>query len=138
LVDDFDRLASADGRKVHLVAEHSCTVLTDRRYCKQILHTLLSNALIHGRGDISVRLRHRGSRARFTLVNQTRSTPTRSELTLGLGLRVVRALVEQQPEMRFFQHHGRQTHATVLVFPARSGGREFTSAAPAQFERAGI
>jgi len=138
LVHDFDRLASADGRKVHLVTKNSCTVLTDRRYCKQILHTLLSNALIHGRGDISVRLRHRGSRVRFTLVNQTRSSPTRSELTLGLGLRVVRALVEQQPEMRFFQHHGRQTHATVLVFPARSGSREFTPAAPAQLERAGI
>ena len=138
LVHDFDRLASADGRRLRLVAEHSCAVLSDRRYCKQILHALLTNALIHGRGDISVRLRHRGSRARFTLVNQRRSSPTRSELTLGLGLRVVRALVEQQSEIRFRQHHGRQTHATVLVLPTRSGVREISPPAPAQFERAGI
>jgi len=138
LAHDFDRLASADGRKLRLVAEHSCAVLSDRRYCRQILHTLLTNALIHGRGDIAVRLRRRGSRARFTLVNHTRSSPTRSELTLGLGLRVVRALIEQQPDMRFRQHHGRRTHATVLVFPAPSSGLETSPPAPAQFEPAAI
>jgi signal transduction histidine kinase len=138
VVHDFDRLASADGRKLQFVAEQSCAVQTDPRYCKQILHALLTNALIHGRGDIRVRLRRRGPRVRFTLMNAMRSSPSKSELTLGLGLRVVRALVEQQPALRFHQHHGRHTHATSLVFPTASAGRETRVSVAEQSQGTGI
>jgi signal transduction histidine kinase len=117
VVQDFDLLAAADGRKLQLAAAPDCVVQTDPRYCKQILHALLTNALIHGRGDIRVRLRRRGEQVRFTLMNVMRSNPTKPELTLGLGLRVVRALVAQQPALRLRQHHGRRAHATMLVLP---------------------
>jgi signal transduction histidine kinase len=127
VVHDFDLLASADGRKLQLLAEPACVVQTDPRYCKQCLHALLTNALIHGRDEIRVRLRRRGAQVRFTMMNAVRSSPTQSELTLGLGLRVVRALVAQQPALRFRQHHGRRMHATSLVFPAAPAGRATTT-----------
>lgn len=124
LVRDFDLLATAQERKILLHVEPGRVVETDRKYCKQILHALLTNALIHGRGDIRVRLIGRRQRVTFTVVNAVRSTPTQSELTLGLGLRVVRALVGQQPTLRFRQHHGSRYHASCLSFPAASAGAE--------------
>jgi len=41
-------------------------------------------------------------------------------LTLGLGLRVVKALITQQPSLRFRHHHGSRYYATSLSFPARA------------------
>ena len=122
LVRDFDLLATAQERTIRLHAEPGQVVETDAKYCKQILHALLTNALIHGRGDIRVRLIGRNKSAAFTIVNAVRATPTLSELTLGLGLRVVRALVQQQPALRFRQYRGRRYHASCLSFPAASGG----------------
>lgn len=116
LVKDFDLLATAQDRKIQFHAEPGHQVETDAKYCKQILHALLTNALIHGRGDIRVRLIGRGARVGFTTVNEVRATPTPSELTLGLWLRVVRALVSQQPSLRFRQHHGSRHHASCLSF----------------------
>ena len=118
LVRDFDLLATAQERKIQFHAEPGRVVETDAKYCKQILHALLTNALIHGRGDIRIRLIGRRQRVRFITVNEVRSTPTVSELTLGLGLRVVRALVGQQPTLHFRQHHGSRYHASCLSFPA--------------------
>jgi signal transduction histidine kinase len=118
LVQDFELLASADERRLMLTAEPVCTVQTDPRYCKQVLHALLTNALIHGRGDIQVRLRRRGTHVGFALSNSVRSNATKPELTLGLGLRVVRVLLTQQSTLRFRQRHGRRTHVTCLRFPA--------------------
>lgn len=114
---DFDLLAAADGRRLRIEAPPGCVVESDPRYCRQILHALFTNALIHGRGDIHCRLEPSGPRVRCTLVNAVRTQPTRTELTLGLGLRVVRALVAQQPALRFRQHHGSRTHASSLSFP---------------------
>lgn len=138
VVQDFDLIASVDNRKLLLAAQPSCVVQSDPRYCKQILHTLLTNALLHGRGDIRVRLRRRGQQVRFTLVNALRSTPTRSDLTLGLGLRVVRALVAQQPALRFRQHHGTRTHATSLIVPVTPAARETPAVTPNRIQPAEI
>jgi signal transduction histidine kinase len=129
LVKDFDLLATAQERKIQFQVEPSRVAETDAKYCKQVLHALLTNALIHGRGDIHVRLIGRGQRVSFTTVNEVRSTPTASELTLGLGLRVVRALVGQQSSLRLRQHHGRRYHASCLSFPTVSVGVERLAAA---------
>ena len=118
LVKDFELLATAQERRIQFRAEPGRLVETDAKYCKQILHALLTNALIHGRGDIRVRLIGRRRHVSFTTMNEVRSTPTPSELTLGLGLRVVRALVSRQPALRFRQHHGSRYHASSLSFPA--------------------
>jgi signal transduction histidine kinase len=129
LVRDFDLLATAQERRIQFHAEPGRVVETDAKYCKQVLQALLTNALIHGRGDIRVRLIGRGQRVRFTTVNEVRSTPTASELTLGLGLRVVRALVGQQSSLRLRQHHGSRYHASSLSFPTASVGVERLAAA---------
>ena len=120
VVRDFDLLAVAQERRIQFHAQPGCVAETDAKYCKQILHALLTNALIHGRGDIRVRLASQRQRVRFITVNEVRSTPTASELTLGLGLRVVRALTGQQPTLHFRQHYGSRYHATGLSFPATS------------------
>ncbi len=117
LVRDFDLLATAQERKIQFHVVPGYMVETDAKYSKQILHALLTNALIHGRGDIRVRLLCRGRRVGFTTMNEVRSVPTASELTLGLGLRVVRALVGQQSSLRLRQHHGCRYHASCLSFP---------------------
>jgi len=135
LVQDFDLLAAADQRKLELSADRPYRVETDARYCKQILHALLTNALIHGRGDIRIRLSNQPGRVRFAMMNAVRASPTRSELTLGLGLRVVRVLVGQQPSLRFRQHHGNQVHATCLSLPAAPP--KDLAAEPAAAKRAG-
>ena len=118
LAYDFDLLAGERGRVVRVQSERPCHVETDPRYCKQILHVLLTNALIHGVGNIRLRLTRRGRRVELAMVNRVRANPTRAELTLGLGLRVVRALVSQQPSLRLRQHHGSRFHGTRLTFPA--------------------
>ncbi len=69
------------------------------------------------------------------MMNAVRASPTRSELTLGLGLRVVRVLVGQQPSLRFRQHHGNQVHATCLSLPAAPP--KDLAAEPAAAKRAG-
>lgn len=120
LVRDFDLIANAQGRQLEFACEPGCGVETDAKYCRQIIHALFTNALIHGRGTIHVRLRRRGKQVRFVTMNEVRSSPTPTELTLGLGLRVVRALASQQPTMNFRQHHGRRLHASGLLFPATS------------------
>lgn len=120
LVADFQPLAAAHDRVVSLAAEPGCCVQSDPRYSKQILHALLTNALIHGRGDIQIRLVRRQGCAQCLMFNLVRSSPTRSELTLGLGLRVVKALAGQQPSLKFRQHHGSRSHATALSFPLAS------------------
>jgi signal transduction histidine kinase len=124
LVRDFELLATAQARKMQFHAEPCQVVETDVKYCKQMLHALLTNSLIHGRGDIHARLIGRGRHVTFTTVNEVRSTPTASELTLGLGLRVVRALISQQPALRFRQHHGNRFHASSLSLPAAPAGTE--------------
>ncbi|MBK7999932.1 MAG: HAMP domain-containing protein [Verrucomicrobia bacterium] len=118
LVKDFELLAHAQDRQIQFSCEPGCVVGTDGKYCKQILHALFNNALIHGRGTIHVRLLRRGKHVDFMTMNVVRSSPTASELTLGLGLRVVRALVGRQPSMKFRQHHGRRIHASCLLFPS--------------------
>jgi signal transduction histidine kinase len=139
LVRDFDLLATAQERRIQFEGEPGHVVETDAKYCKQILHALLTNALIHGRGDIRVRLMSRGRRASFMTMNEVRSTPTASELTLGLGLRVVRALVGQQSSLRFRQHHGSRHHASCLTFPtALLGVGRPVAAAQVNYLKAGI
>ena len=133
LVKDFELLASEHGRALKLQAEPACRVETDGRYSKQILHALLINSLIHGQGDIQVRVTRRAGRVRFAMFNLVRSNPTRAELTLGLGLRVVKALVSQQPSLKFRQHHGSRYHATSLSFPEAATKKpkpELAEAAP--------
>ncbi len=117
LVKDFRLLAAEEDRRFEYLYSACCQVETDPRYCRQILHTLLTNALMHGCGTIRIRVLNRGGFVRFTVLNQVRHEPMPGNQTLGLGLRVVKALLGQQPDLRFRQHQGDRYHATILAFP---------------------
>lgn len=117
IVRDFHLLAHGEGRELELESQRDCWVQADPKYCRQVLHGLLTNALNHGRGGIRVRVRRKGNQVRLTLMNAVRQSPAHGALTLGLGLRVVRALLGQQLDIRFHQHAGKRVHATRIVFP---------------------
>jgi signal transduction histidine kinase len=118
VVKDFRLLADYEGRNLECQFAVRCIVNADQRYCRQIVHTLLSNALTHGRADIRIRLIQCDTRVRFTVLNHVRHEPKRADQTLGLGLRVVQALLKQQPTLRFRRRQGTRYHATCLTFPS--------------------
>ncbi len=118
LVRDFRLLAAEERREVRLVLPKVPPwVEVDARYGKQILHSLLTNSLVHGRGPIHIRLRVAGERARVTIVNPVKRRTTAASQTLGLGLRVVRALVAMPGNLGFRQRHGHLWHGTFLELP---------------------
>ncbi len=124
VVEDFRLLAEDEGRSLRLEAGRECWAQADPRYARQALHALLTNALVHGQGEIVVRVRGRGGRAGraaqagLLLANAVRRGPRRGEANLGLGLRVVRALVSLQPGSSLRQHAGSHWHASRIEWPA--------------------
>jgi len=126
LVRDFTLLAAGEGRRLQYRHADDCAVVSEPRYCRQILHALLTNALMHGYGTIRIRVLNRAGRVRFTLLNRVAHAPNPENQTLGLGLRVVRALLGRQADVEFRQHHGDQFHATHLTFPGANRDRSGT------------
>lgn len=118
VIRDFRLLADDAGRALEFEPTPPCWVQVDPRYCRQIVHSLLTNALTHGRGAIRARLLRRVGLVRFTVANAVRHEPAPGDHTLGLGLRVVRALVGRQPSVKFQRHAGIRWYAASLLFPA--------------------
>ncbi len=121
LVDDvlepFGRLAEADGRRMLWMCPQVIAAWSDRDVLKQILFNLLNNALKHGTGDVHVRLRAGRDRIALLVGNQVAPRPPRTAAGLGLGLRLVAALVQQLPDSRMQIRRG--TFFWVrLEFPA--------------------
>jgi signal transduction histidine kinase len=131
VVRDFRLLAEAESRELHLAATAPCWVNLDPRYGKQILHTLLTNALVHGQGAIRIQLSLRGRHARLVILNDVRNRPAPAALTLGLGLRVVRALVALPGNLTFRQRQDARRHLSRLLFPVESAPSLPPVAAPA-------
>ena len=122
LLNDFRLLADDNHRQLTQRIEANCWVEADMKYCKQIIHALLTNALVHGDGDIRVRLARHRERVRLVLLNPTQASPSASGKTLGLGLRVVRAILATQPVISFRQRPGKAAHVSQLSFPESSLG----------------
>lgn len=117
IVRDFHLLADGEGRSLQIDARPGCWIEADPKYTRQVLHALLTNALNHGRGTIHVRVRPTGRHVRLVLKNEVRLSPAPGALTLGLGLRVVRALLGLQPGVTIRQHAGKRFHGTCVRFP---------------------
>lgn len=132
LVGDFQLLASEQQRLLSLVAPGECWVLADVRHLQQVFHNLLTNALKHGWGDLTVRIRP-GARPSVVIVNRVRAQGDTKPDALGLGLRVVGALMRLDPEIHFQRRRGRKFHAARLVFsgelPAPEIGKRRSQAA---------
>ena len=116
VVEDFQLLADEEGRQFKLQSIPDCWVSADPRHIRQIAHSLLTNALKHGEGDFTVRIRRHRRQAVLIVTNRVRQSAN-AEPTLGLGLRVVAALLRLEPEIRFHRRLGKNYHVARLLLP---------------------
>ncbi|HEY7163312.1 MAG TPA: histidine kinase dimerization/phospho-acceptor domain-containing protein [Candidatus Binatia bacterium] len=114
IVDDFRLLADDEGREIR-VSSSPATVYADPNYMRQILHNLFANALKHGRGIVRARLR--SSRGRVSLLVLNTPKPiSDEELNLGLGTRLVAALVGAHGNIGAHFRSAERLHVAQLVF----------------------
>ncbi len=95
LIEPFARLATAERRRLLWSCPNEATAWTDRSALKQILFNLLNNALKHGPEDILFRVRSCRHSVWMLIGNRAAERPTIDLEGLGIGLRLVRALVGQ-------------------------------------------
>ncbi len=116
VVEDFQLLATEEGRQFKLQSIPDCWVSADPRHVRQIAHSLLTNSLKHGEGDFTVRIRRHRQQAVLIVTNRVRQSAN-AEATLGLGLRVVAALLRLEPEIHFQRRLGKNYHIARLRLP---------------------
>ncbi len=116
LVEDFHLLAAEEDRKLLFKSSGNYYILSDPKYFRQVLHALLSNAMTHGEGEIRLRITQRADRARLFICNRVRMSPGSNNLTLGLGLRVVKALLSIMPCTAFRRYSGATVYGVLLEF----------------------
>jgi signal transduction histidine kinase len=116
VVEDFQLLAAEQNRVLTLKSCPNCWVSADPRHVRQITHTLLTNALKHGSGELTVRLKPEGKSAALLVANPTSRDGT-TEPTLGLGLRVVAALLRLEPGLVLQRRHTRHYHVARFLVP---------------------
>jgi signal transduction histidine kinase len=114
IIGDFRLLASDEGREI-AISSSPATVYADPNYMRQILHNLFANALKHGRDIVRARLRSSDGRVSLVVVN-TPNTISEEELNLGLGKRLVAALVGAHGNMRIHFRAAERFHVAQLVF----------------------
>lgn len=100
LVEPFLRLAAAERRRLLWSCGEGVVAWTDRGALKQILFNLLNNALKHGQGDILLRVRSGHGAVWFLIGNAPAVRGVQNGDGLGIGLRMVRALVSQMAGAR--------------------------------------
>jgi signal transduction histidine kinase len=98
VVQDFRLLARDQDRQIEVIAQESI-ISADPAYMKQILYSLLTNSLRHGRGTIYAHLRAEPQEAALSIKNRVRVEDSDETLDLGLGRRIVAALVSLQQNM---------------------------------------
>jgi signal transduction histidine kinase len=98
VTQDFRILAKEQNRQIELQAMPS-PVSADPKYTKQILYSLFTNSLRHGRGTIYATLQHQPAASRLSIKNQVKTEEGDETLDLGLGRRIVAALVALQQNM---------------------------------------
>jgi signal transduction histidine kinase len=116
VVEDFQMLAAEQSRQFTFKSQTDCWVSADPRHLRQIAHNLLTNALKHGDGDLTVRVKCEGKFAILLVGNRARRTES-TEPALGLGLRVVAALLRLEPELHLQRRHGSRYHLARLQMP---------------------
>ncbi len=116
IVADFQLLATEQGRHLTLLADDDCWVAADPRHVRQIAHNLLTNALKHGGGDFAVRVQRHAQKVTLVVANRVHGVSSEKN-TLGLGLRVVAALLRLEPDMKLQQRRGVDYHLSRLLMP---------------------
>jgi len=99
VAQDFRLLARDQGRQIEVKAQKSL-VSADPKYLKQILYSLLTNSLRHGRGTIYATLETAAGSTALGIKNLVKTEDPDETLDLGLGRRIVAALTALQQNMR--------------------------------------
>jgi signal transduction histidine kinase len=118
VVEDFQLLAIERGRRFSLLTVPECWVATDVRHLRQIIHNLLTNALQHGQGNLTVRVSEHNGLARLLFINETSRKTDADRVTLGLGLRVVAALLRQETAIHYRRRQGDGYYVARLRMPS--------------------
>jgi signal transduction histidine kinase len=98
VAQDFRLLARDQGRQIEVAAKKS-PVSADPKYLKQMLYSLLTNSLRHGRGTIYAKLQPGPQLTFLSIKNQVKTEDSDETLDLGLGRRIVAALAALQQNM---------------------------------------
>ena len=101
MLDTYQILAHADHRSIRFHCPKDCAIQFDKQHFCQIIRNLLTNALRHGAGPILVSVRHTPRHVVLSCINAVNRNLKGSTLGVGLGLRLVRALVTPMRETNF-------------------------------------
>jgi signal transduction histidine kinase len=99
VAQDYRLLARDQGRQIEVTAQKS-PISADPKYLKQILYSLLTNSLRHGRGTIYATLEQVPPATILSIKNQVKTEDSDETLDLGLGRRIVAALAALQQNMQ--------------------------------------
>ena len=99
VAQDFRLLARDQSRQVEVTAQKS-PISADPKYLKQILYSLLTNSLRHGRGTIYATLQPGPPSTLLSIKNLVKTEDSDETLDLGLGRRIVAALATLQQNMQ--------------------------------------
>jgi signal transduction histidine kinase len=124
VVEDFQMLAVDQDRHFTLATGQECWIATDERHLRQVIHNFLTNAMKHGHDQLNVRVNRRNHRAVMLIANRMGPKVNQEQNTLGLGLRVVAALLKLEPDIHYQrrQMQGRYYIARVS-FPLVPAGK---------------
>lgn len=95
VVEDFRLLARDQQRQIE-VDSKKAPVDADPRYFKQILYSLLTNCLRHGKGTIHTAIEFGAEVTTLSIRNQMKHEDSDEAFNIGLGRRIVAALVALQ------------------------------------------
>jgi signal transduction histidine kinase len=101
VAQDFRLLARDQDRQIEVTAQES-VISADPQHMKQILYSLLTNSLRHGRGTIYANLRTELKETALSIKNRVKAEETDETLDLGLGRRIVAALAALQQNMEVY------------------------------------
>lgn len=119
ILDNFVLLARSEGREVVLHADQPVSIQVDPRRLRQILHNLLTNAIQHGAGTITVSLATLGDGVLCRVENQRGAATRPHQGHRGLGLRIVRAIASSQGIGFNAGEQSDGRHRAELTFPAK-------------------
>ncbi len=112
VVSDFRLIAQEERRDIQ-VSTVPCVVNVDETYMRLILQNLFTTAVRPGRGDIKARLRLETGKCALSILNERKAVAT-DDNHLGLGNRVVNALVTAHKNMEVRYHEGKNWYASII------------------------